>query len=361
MADSRYSVAPGNYGCPSPLRWRSVPPDLRYAGIIMTLLFLCMIPSFTLAQASPESGISSDPSFSLFPTVGGEIFYVEDEQNLVNFYKLIPVGDDQAREKLASYLATILRDADAKVVGDMTVLETILEFIRFDEENRTYVFISSKSEEIVTKEPCMNDRSGDIWFDMEGILPDTSRFVSIWAFSRKRSDDFRIVLRMSETARLEMGRYTLLPEEFKTGTPYDSTHHPFRIHAFGEYYCEPFVQMLPQECDTFTTVDFKSYVDSISVNLGSMFGFRYEVADSLKEGTYTFRTIRPVLPESGGDTYAEHFEERACIFEEADDIIWEFEKTEELVPGTWTMQIMDGGRTIFEKKFFISILLPKTK
>ena len=100
---------------------------------------------------------------------------------------------------------------------DMTVLETILGFIHYDDARRSYVFISSKSKDIVTKEPFINEKTGDIWFDMEGIIPDTAQFVSMWAFVRGRADDFRIVLRMSETVRLEMGRHTLLPEEFKSG------------------------------------------------------------------------------------------------------------------------------------------------
>jgi hypothetical protein len=320
----------------------------------MVLLALFLLPSIATSQVSVESEVVTDSSAILFPAVGGEIFYVDDDQNLVNFYKMVPVGDEEDQEKLASYLVTILRDADAKVLGDLTVLETIMGFIHYDDERMSYLFISSKSKDIVTKEPYLNPTTGDVWFDMEGIIPDTAEFVSIWAFTRERNSDFRIVLKMTETVRLEMGRHTLLPEEFKAGTPYEKTHRPFKIHACGEYYAEPFVQLLPQEGDTFTTVDFISYEDSIAVKSGSMFGFRYELIDSTREETFTFRTIRPV--PGNGDTQAEHFEERTCVFGKDDDLIWEFEKSEELVPGTWTMQIMDGDRSIFEKEFIITIL-----
>jgi hypothetical protein len=314
-----------------------------------------------IAFSSVLHGQVVSESAKLFPTMGGEIFYIQDEQDLVNFYKLIPVGSNRDKKKLASYLTTILRDVNAKVLGDMTVLETILEFVNYGEKELSYVFISSKSVDIVTKEPYINGETGDVWFNMEGIIQDSAQFVSIWVFRRERNDNFRIVLKMSETARLEMGRSTLLPEEFKGGVPYEKTHYPFKIHACGEYYVEPFVQKLPQESDTFTTVDFKSYADSIAVKLGSMFGFRYELIDSTKGGTYTFRTIRPVIPEGKGDDQAEHFEERECTYDEVDDLIWEFVDVDELVPGTWIMQIMDCDRIVFEKKFFICIVLPKSK
>lgn len=337
-------------------------PRLPLSLLVYVLLALGYLSSPLLhGQVPVESGNAPDSSALAFPTVGGEIFYVDDEQNLVNFYKLIPVGNDGEKEKLASYLATVLRDANAKVLGDMTVLEMILGFVYYDDRRTSYIFVSSKSEEIVTKEPYFNQKTGDIWFDMEGIVPDTAQFVSIWAFTRERGEDFRIVLRMSETVRLEMGKCTLLPEEFKRGKPYERTHGPFMVHAFGEYFSEPFVQMLPQECDTFTTVDFISYSDSIPARLGTMFGFRYELTDSTREGTFTFRTIQPSIAGATDDSQTEHFEQREPAFKESDDLIWGFEKTDELTPGTWIMQIIDGEKIIFEKKFFISILPPQAK
>jgi hypothetical protein len=342
-------------------RLSTVSPVLRFSGSLIMLLALYLLPSTVAGQVSVEAEAIPDSSAILFPVVGGEIFYVRDEQNLVNFYKLIPVGSARDKEKLASYLTAILRDADAKVIGDMTVIETILGFVYFDDERTSYIFISSKSEDIVTKEPYIDPHTRTIWFDMEGIIPDTAEFVSIWAFTRARTDDFRIALRMSAKAQLEIGRHTLLPEEFKRGKPYKGLHQPFRIHAYGEYYSEPFIQTLSQESDTFAAVDFISYSDSLAVQRGSMFGFRYELIDSTREGTYTFRIIRPALPDGEGAAQAEYFEERECVFEEVDDLIWEFENIDEVLPGTWLMQIMDGERIVFEKEFFISILLPKSK
>ncbi len=320
----------------------------RFPVAIAVFLLLIALPFASPGQPTNENA-------TRFPAMGGEIFYVVDEHP-VSFYKLIPVGNDRDQERLASYLASILRDANAKVLGDMTVLETILEYTYYDDNRLSYLFMSSESEDMITKEPYLSKESGDVWFNMESILADSAEFVSIWVFVRERDDDFRIVLDMGETVSLELGRYTLLPDEFKTGQPCEQTHHPFNIRACGEYYAEPFVQRLPQESETLTTVDFKSYSDSIAVQMGSMFGFRYELMDSTKEGTYTFKTICPGLPEGDGNDRFEHFEERECIYDEVDDLIWEFQRTGELIPGTWTMQIMDDNEVIFEKQFFIFLL-----
>ena len=173
-----------------------------------------------------------EPSKTHFPDVGGELFYVDDSEGFVEFYQLIPIGNDKEKKRFISYLATILRDENATVLGGTTVLETMVSFITFDGDNLTYAFISSKSKDLIVKEPYKIPGSDDVWFEMETIKTDENEFVSLWLFKRKIDDDFRINLKISEVVRLEVGKYTLLPEMFKMGDEYNEVHGQFKIIAF---------------------------------------------------------------------------------------------------------------------------------
>jgi hypothetical protein len=325
--------------------------EFNYTSFVMKPISVFLLLSLV---AFPFFAVSEEPRIH-FPNVGGELFYVDDPEDFVGFYQLIPISNGEVKEKFVSYLATILRDENATVLGGATILETIVTFITFDTENLTYAFISSKSNNLIVKEPYKVSGSDDVWFEMKTIKDDKNEFVSLWLFKRKREDDFRLHLDIPEVVRLEMGRYTLLPEIFKKGERYEKVHDQFRIIAFGEYYAEPFIQELPQETEEFTTVDFKAYTDTIAITLGTQFGFRFELFDEEKEGSYTFLMEHPPYKTGPKKDETEFVEEKECAANRVDDIVWEFQNEYELVPGKWSIKLLDGNKTIYKKDFHLTI------
>lgn len=237
----------------------------------------------------------------------------------------------------------------------MTVLDALTGFIDLEDDNTDYIYISLKSKELVVKNPYMNEESGPVWFEVEKWETEENEYVSIWYFRRKRNEDFNIILKIKEDTRMEFGRSSLLPEEFKKGKPYNQVHNNFKIEAYGEYYSEPLIQYLPEGKEELTTLGFISYTDSIDISIGTLFGFRYELIDSTKEGEYTFNVIHPEFKTGPEKGQTELKINKSCLPGKSDDIIWEFSEEYELVPGSWTIQLLDEDKILYEKKFYLSL------
>ena len=328
-----------------------------YQRVIITSRFFIVV-SIIFSFLFCKSAMAQDRIVYLHPVSGGERFFVDDRENLIQFQQLIPVYDENDEKKLNSYLKTILMDEDMKILGKMTVLDALTCFIDLEDDNTDYIFISLKSKELVAKHPYMNEESGPVWFEVEKWEPEENEYVSIWYFRRKRNEDFNIILKIKEDTRMEFGRFSLLPEEFKKGKLYNQVHNNFKIEAYGEYYSEPLIQYLPEGKEEYTSLGFISYTDSIDISIGTLFGFRYELIDSTKEGEYTFNVIHPEFKTGQEKGQTELKINKSCLSGKFDDIIWEFSEEYELVHGTWTIQLLDEDKIRYEKKFYL--LLDKT-
>ncbi|MCK4395468.1 DUF3859 domain-containing protein [candidate division WOR-3 bacterium] len=321
----------------------------------MSVFRVFIVVSIIFSFLFCKSAMAQDRIIYLHPTAGGEKFLVDDKENLLSFQQLIPVYDENDEKKLNSYLKNILTDEDMKILGKMTVLDALTGFIDLEDDNTDYIYISLKSKELVVKNPYMNEKSGPVWFEVEKWETEENEYVSIWYFRRKRNEDFNIILKIKEDTRMEFGRFSLLPEEFKKGKQYNQVHNNFKIEAYGEYYSEPLIQYLPEGKEEYTSLGFISYTDSIDIAIGTLFGFRYELIDSTKEGEYTFNVIHPEFKTGPEKGQTELKINKSCLSRKFDDIIWEFSEEYELVPGTWTIQLLNGDKILYEKRFYLSL------
>ncbi|MCK4575464.1 DUF3859 domain-containing protein, partial [candidate division WOR-3 bacterium] len=246
----------------------------------------------------------------------------------------------------------ILRGEEEKILGDMTILDAIVGFIELDDDYTDYIFISPKSNEVIYKNPYMNDKSGPVYFDVEKISWEENTFVSIFYFRRKEDEDFNVIFNTYE-ALIDWGKDALLPESFKKGELYSTECYPFRINACGEIYVTSYFQRTTKGEEKSESVGFISYTDSIEIRLGTKIGFEYELIDSTLEGKYQVNIIHPEYkfgPEKGQTTCPD---EKEHTFGKPDIVIWEFTEKYELIPGEWTIQLKDDEEVIFEKYFYL--------
>lgn len=324
----------------------------------MSVFRVFIVGSIIFSFLFCKSAIAQDRIIYLHPTAGGPMFSLEDPDSFDEFWQLIPIFDEKDEEKVTTYLAEILRGEEQKILGDMTILDAIVGFIKLDDDHTDYIFISPKSNEVIYKDPYMNDESGPVCFDVEKIPWEENTFVSVFYFRRKEDEDFNVIFNIYE-ALIVWGKDALLPKSFKKGEPCSTDCYPFRINACGEMYVASYFQRTTKGEEKSESVGFISYTDSIEIRLGTKIGFEYELIDSTLEGKYKVNIIHPEYkfgPEKGQTNCTDEKENK---FGKLYHIIWEFTEEYELIPSEWIIQLLDEDKILYEKKFYL--LLDKTK
>ena len=312
-------------------------------------LILILIAFFSYAESQNDKLFFDDV------IVGNIKLHVSDVSNSLNSYQLIPVNTNEDVEKVRAYLSTILIEKDYQIFPDVTLLDMLTNFIHLDEKT-AYVFISPKTQNLIANTPYLKFNSDDVWFDIEKSEFDEDEFVSLWIFYVERNKDFRLILKLYDT-RIETGLYSLLPETFKKGKPINEIHNDIKIIAYGEFFSEPHINYLPNHKEEYECLDLKSYTDSIEIDIGTMIGIKYELlgSDSTIEREYTFKIIHPEYKTGLQKGQKEELLHKYSKVGKVDYMIWEFTEDFELIPGTWTFQILEGVKVLYEKKFYLSL------
>jgi len=290
-----------------------------------------------------KSSMAQKRIIFLHPTAGGPVFYLEDPDVFNEFWQLIPIYAENDEGKVTAYLAEILRDEEGKILGDMTVLDAMTGFIELKDDYTDYICISPKSNEIIYKNPYMNEENGPVWFDAEKIPWEENAFVSVFYFRRKTDEEFSIVLKIYET-QIEVTKYIFLPESFKKGEPCNALCYPFKINACGEMYVASYTQRTTEGEEKFENVGFISYMDSIKIRLGTKIGFSYELIDSTLEGKYKVNIIHPEYKFGSEKGQSNCLDEKEYKFGKPEQVIWEFTEEYELIAGEWIIQLMDDEK-----------------
>ncbi len=125
----------------------------------------------------------------------------------------------------------------------------------------------------------------------------------------------------------------------------------FKIISSGEY----FEDRLYTKINTRKTnsIEIKSYAKKVNAEKGTMIGFEYEYLGKAAK-KYSFKIIHPRYsagPEKGatGEVFT-----KLCQVNERDHFIWQFTEDHEMLSGEWILQILDGGKTIYEHSFLVS-------
>jgi hypothetical protein len=95
---------------------------------------------------------------------------------------------------------------------------------------------------------------------------------------------------------------------------------------------------------------------TIPAELGIVFGVKYiPVSSEPDETIIRFKSIihHPVLNPPDGESFSITTEQKWCYGNQSNFDFYEFEQAWEIQKGTWTFQIVDGDKILYEQEFTI--------
>lgn len=99
--------------------------------------------------------------------------------------------------------------------------------------------------------------------------------------------------------------------------------------------------------------------DTIPAKLGLIFGISYSIFDSKSDSVWI--TSKWHLPDTMMNNQGQKFQlltrTRKCDVHNSQITNYKFDERFEMIPGDWTLQLLDGKRLLLEKKFIV--VLPK--
>jgi len=275
---------------------------------------------------------------SLGPVSGNSVVFFNNNSKARDQYQLIPVKNATDARNIKSYLDEILQD------GFNISLQS-------NPENTTWIFVSSVDENIVYNRPYLKEDK--VWFDTSPKRRGERAHLSLWVFQLPQGQNFRVRFNgLGKSA--EMSSATLLGTRFIKGVKKEEIAGAFKIVSSGEYF-EDTIQFISNE-GTAEQKNFGSlsYLNTIPAQLGSMFGIEYIYLGKMKR-SYNFKFIHPPFktgPERGATEFAVS---KLCVNNKKDNFIWKFTEDYELIPGSWQLQILDGGVVIYKKSFMVNV------
>jgi hypothetical protein len=256
-------------------------------------------------------------------------------------YQLIPVKNSSDARIVKSYLDDLLSDG-------------FNGGFQLNPSSTAWVFVSSADENIIYERPYLKE--GNVWFNVKPKPRTAKTNLSVWLFYMPAGQDFRVHFNGSDKSA-EMSPATLLNDRFKKGSKKETTAGVFRIISTGEYFDDTMLLISAQGTKKQTVFGSVSYLSNIAAKKGTMFGAEYLSLSKVKR-SYNFKFIHPPFTSGPGKGKTEFMVSKKCSFNQKDNFIWKFTENYELVPGTWTLQILDGGVVIYQKKFTITIARP---
>jgi len=303
----------------------------------------------------------SDPIFSSeynlpenepipYPVIGSDIYEINPKATINNPYQLIKIETKEDLVKVRTYLNEIIKTKGLKSFNT----DRFAEFY-YNPSKTVYVFISSQHDKWIYKRPYIKE--GNIWLEGVEKNPSSAPHFSAWAFYVPKNMKFRVRIKSGEVD-IETGRTTLLSERFKKGEKKSENAGDFNIISSGEYYHEDKLVFTQKGVEKQNVFGVKSYLNSITVEKGSLFGFAF-VYKGKTPKKYTFKIIHPEFPNVMGKEKTEFELDILCKYNKEDNLIWQFSEEHEMVPGKWIFQITDNNKLIYQKDF--TVKLPRSR